>query len=195
MVDTIGPMVRASDKPAHDVEVTHAVGGALGGATSGFLLGALGAVVGLDEIRPVWLIAALASGAVAAAVVDARHEGRKFGPARQTPRAWRHVLPARAAAFLNGFDLGLGWSTRIYFVSFAVAMGAALVSAHAVAGAAIGASFGAARALFVVFAQRRSEGALSIDSIAARRGRVVALNSAALLQFAVVAGLAAASVL
>lgn len=195
MVDTIGPMVRASAKKAHDVEIAHAVGGALGGATTGFVLGAVGAVAGLDEARPGRLIVAVGVGAVVAAPVDARHEGRKLGLTRQTPRAWRHVLPARAAAFLNGFDLGLGWSTRIYFVSFAVALTAALLSAHALAGAAIGASFGGARALFVVFAQRRSDGSLSIDSIAARRGRIVALNTIALVQFAVVAALAALSFL
>lgn len=193
MVDTIGPMVRASEKDAHDVEAAHALGGTLGGASSGFLLGAVGALVGLDDLRPRWLLFAVASLALLVVVVDARHEGKKLGLERQTPRAWRHVLPSRAAAFLNGFDLGLGWSTRIYFLSFAVALAAALVSAHALAGAAIGAAFGGARALFVVFAQRRSNGTLSIDSLAARRGRVVALNSIALLQFAVVAGFAAAS--
>ena len=194
MVDTIGPMVRASSsRGARAIEAVHAAGGALGGAATGFLFGALGAIAGLDEVRPAWLTAGLAAVAVAAALVDAVHDGKKLGLARQTPRAWRHVLPARAAAFFNGFDLGLGWSTRIYFLSFAVALLAALVAAHAVAGAAIGAAFGGARALFVVFAQRRSDGALSIDSIAARRGAVVHLNAAALLQFAAVAGLAAAS--
>lgn len=195
MVDTIGPMVRASEKRPHDVEIAHALGGGLGGAFTGFVLGAFGAVVGLDEVRPRWVIAAVAGAALVAVVVDAVHEGKKLGLARQTPRAWRHVLPAKAAAFLNGFDLGLGWSTRIYFTSYAVALLAAVISAHALAGAAIGASFGGARALFVVFAQRRADGALSIDSIAAHRGRIVALNGTALLQFALVAGLAAASVL
>lgn len=195
MIDTIGPMVRASEGRPHRVELAHALGGALGGAVTGFFFGALGAVVGFDDARPAWLVAAVAAAAIAAIPVDALHQGTKAGPARQTPRAWRHVLPARAAAFLNGFDLGLGWSTRIYFMSYVVALLAALLVAHALSGAAIGAAFGATRALFVVFAQRRSEGILSIDSMAGRRGRVVALNTAALFQFAAVAGFSASSLL
>lgn len=187
MVDTIGPMVRDAERRPRGVEFAHVIGGALGGAATGFVLGAIGAVVGLDRSRPVALIVGIAVIAVVAAVVDAVHEGRKVGLSRQTPRSWRHVLPARAASFLNGFDLGLGWSTRIYFMSYAIASLAALVSAHAFAGAAIVGAFGAGRALFVVVAQRRSDGSLSIDSIAARRGRVVALNTVALVQFAAVA--------
>ena len=187
MVDTIGPMVRDAQRRPRGVELAHVIGGALGGAATGFVLGAVGAVVGLDRSRPVWLVAGVAGIAVAAAMVDALHEGKKLGLSRQTPRSWRHVLPTRAASFLNGFDLGLGWSTRIYFMSYAIASLAALVSAHAFAGAAIVGAFGAGRALFVVVAQRRSDGSLSIDSIAARRGRVVALNTVALLQFAGVA--------
>lgn len=193
MVDTIGPMVRASSKGARAIEVFHAAGGFMGGATTGFFLGAIGAIAGLDEVRPSWLVLGIAALAVGAALVDARHEGKKLGLGRQTPRAWRHVLPAKAAAFFNGFDLGLGWTTRVYFLSYAVALLGALVAAHALAGAAIGAAFGGARALFVVLAQRRSGGALSIDSLAARRGVMVGLNAAALAQFAAVAGLAAAS--
>ena len=187
MVDTIGPMVRDARRRPRGVELAHVIGGALGGAVTGFVLGAVGAVVGLDRSRPVWLIAGVAGIAVTSAMVDALHEGKKLGLSRQTPRSWRHVLPARVASFFNGFDLGLGWSTRIYFMSYAVASLAALVSAHAFAGAAIVGGFGAGRALFVVVAQRRSDGSLSIDSIAARRGRVVALNTVALLQFAGVA--------
>jgi hypothetical protein len=140
-------------------------------------------------------LVAVVAAALAAIAVDALHEGKKAGVARQTSRAWRHVLPVRAAAFLNGFDLGLGWSTRIYFTSYVVALLAAVVSAHALGGAAIGAAFGAARALFVVFARRRFDGLLSIDSLAERRGPVVAMNAAALLQFALVAGFVAGGVL
>ena len=187
MVDTIGPVVRAQQRRSLGLEAAHVIGGCLGGAATGFLLGALGALVGLDSARPGWLIAGVAAVAVAAAAVDAAHEGRKLGLSRQTPRSWRHVLPARVASFLNGFDLGLGWSTRIYFLSFAIAALAALVSAHAFAGAAIVGAFGAGRSLFVVAARRRSDGSLSIDSLAAHRGRVVGLNTVALLQFSAVA--------
>lgn len=195
MVDTIGPMVSGHDDSTPGLGRAHVLGGAAGGMVTGFIAGALGALVGLDDARPAFLMVGVVAAALGAVAVDTFHEGKKLGPARQTSRAWRHVLPVRVAAFLNGFDLGLGWSTRIYFTSYAVALLAAIGSAHAVAGAAIGASFGAARSLFVVVARRRSDGALSIDSIAERRRPVVALNAVALLQFAVVAGFAARRVL
>lgn len=195
MVDTIGPMVSGHDDPRPGLGPAHILGGAAGGAVTGFIAGAVGAVTGLDEARPAFLMVGVVAAALVAVVVDTFHEGKKLGLARQTSRAWRHVLPDRVAALLNGFDLGLGWSTRIYFTSYAVALLAAIASAHALSGAAIGASFGAARALFVVMARHRSGGTLSIDSIAERRRPVVAMNAVALFQFAVVAGFAARRVL
>ncbi len=192
MVDTIGPMVRAETAKRRRVEWAHAAGGAFGGATSGFFLAAAGAVVGFDEAGTAWGLGALAALALILLVVDWSHDGRRLGLARQTPRAWAHVLSRGTAAFLNGFDLGLGWSTRIYFTSYVLAMLAALVTAHALVGAAIGACFGAARAVFVVLAQRHSQGVLSIDFLATRRPVARALNAAALLQFALVGGVTAA---
>ncbi|HJR45377.1 MAG TPA: hypothetical protein VJ927_07205 [Actinomycetota bacterium] len=186
MVDTIGPMVRGAESRGTRVELAHVGGGLLGGAVTGFLAGALGALFRLGGALDPWATWTMVGAVVVAFAYDSLHEGRKLGLARQTPRAWRHVLPAGAAAFFNGFDLGLGWSTRIYFTSYVVAVAAAVLSGHALAGAAIGASFGAARAGFVVLAQRRSTGALSIDTIAARRGLVSGLNAVALVQFAVV---------
>ncbi len=193
MVDTIGPMVRSDENKARRVELAHVAGGTLGGATTGFVLGAAGALIALDRRAATWALAALASIAAVLIVVDWIHEGRKLGLARQTPRSWGHVLPRPTAAFLNGFDLGLGWSTRIYFGSYAVAMAAAVLSAHALAGAAVGASFGGARALFVVLAQRGSQGVLSIDFLAPRRRIFRVLDAAALLQFTLVGALTAAA--
>ncbi len=193
MVDTIGPMVRGAVQRAWRVEAAHVGGGALGGATTGFALGALGAIAGFDDRLPDQALLSLAVLAGVSLVVDLLHDGRKFGLSRQTSPAWRHALGPSVAAFLNGFDLGLGWTTRIYFASFGVVMVAALLTAHALVGAAIGASFGAARALFVVAARRRSGGALAIDSLGGRRPRVVGLNGAALAQFGVFATLTAAA--
>lgn len=185
MVDTIGPMVRGAEERGRRVVVAHLAGGLAGGAVAGFIAGAIGALLrlgnGLSETTT-WIVLAIAAIAL---VYDSLHEGRKVGLSRQTPRAWRHVLPAASAAFFNGLDLGLGWSTRIYFTSFLVASAAAVASGHAFAGAAIGSAFGAARAGFVVLAQKRSAGAFAIDTIAARRTLVVAINAVALVQFGV----------
>lgn len=185
MVDTIGPMVRGAEERGRHVVVAHVAGGLVGGAVTGFIAGALGALFRLGNglsAATTWVVLALAAVAL---LYDSVHDGRKVGLSRQTPRAWRHVLPAPSAAFFNGLDLGLGWSTRIYFTSLVVATAAAVATGHAFAGAAIGAAFGAARAGFVVVAQRRSGGAFAIDTIAARRTLVVAINAVALVQFGI----------
>ena len=189
MVDTIGPMVREGKKRARRIELAHVLGGTSGGALTGFFLGAIGSVLDVGPHLPRWFSWALAVSAGAALVYDVSNEGKKVGLARQTPRAWRHVLPSGVAAFFNGADLGLGWSTRIYFTSYLLAMAAAVGTGHALVGASIGAAFGCARAGFVVFAQRRSGGVLSIDSLAQHRPKISVLNALALVQFGVLMAL------
>lgn len=176
MVDTIGPMVRADRREGFQVKLAHVGGGLLGGGLTGFALGASGSFVSSD---PMWGLAAIAGVAL---VWDLVRDGKKLGTPRQTPRSWRYLLPPRLVSFLNGFDLGLGWSTRIYFVSYLVAMIAAFFSAHAVAGALIGAAFGGSRAATVVLIERRGRGA---QEMAATRRTAVAMNALALGQFAV----------
>jgi len=157
--------------------MAHVTGGALGGAVTGFALGALGSIpAGGSELR-LWIVAVAA---LVALVWDLAAEGKKLGTGRQTPRAWRYLLPPKVVAFLNGFDLGLGWSTRIYFFSYVVAMLAAFATGHALAGAAVGVSFGASRAATVVVLEQW--GANAVELIPARRP-VELLNAAALTQF------------
>lgn len=171
MVDTIGPMVRGENSKATTVRAAHIGGGLLGGALTGFILGAVGSFVTGGWL--VWIVAALAAGALA---WDVMREGKKLGTARQTPRSWRYLLPPGLVAFLNGFDLGLGWSTRIYFVSYVVAMLAAFAAGHALLGALVGASFGGSRAGTVVFIEGRR---ISGDERFPARGRAVAMNALA----------------
>ena len=193
MVDTIGPVVR-EERQGRRVEIAHLAGGLAGGALTGFFLGAIGALFNLGPHTPRWFVSALVVMAAAALVYDSSQEGRRVGLARQTPRSWRHVLPAGVAAFFNGLDLGLGWSTRIYFTSYLVAMAAALGTGHAFVGAAIGACFGGGRAAFVVVARLRIHGVLSIDRLAEQRPKIALLNGVALVQFGVVMSLAAFAV-
>lgn len=176
MVDTIGPMVRSERSEAWPVRAAHVAGGTLGGGLTGFVLGALGSLTG-SSTELLWLIVAAAPVAL---VWDAIAEGKKLGTARQTPRSWRYLLPFRLVAFLNGFDLGLGWSTRIYFLSYLVAMLAAFASGHALAGAAVGAAFGATRAITVAVIDSRRAGPRSMQGA---RGKVVLANEIALAQF------------
>lgn len=175
MVDTIGPMVRGDSGKAAGVRVAHVAGGILGGAATGFVLGALGSFVRTDPL--LWMAAAVA---LVALIWDLAREGKKLGTSRQTPRSWRYLLPPGLVSFLNGFDLGLGWSTRIYFVSYLAAMTAALVTGHALLGALIGASFGGGRALTVVAVESRQG---SGRELIAARGRALTVNSVALAQF------------
>lgn len=183
MVDTIGPMVRADSRKAQGIRLAHISGGLLGGALSGFLLGALGSLFRTAPL--LWVALAVAA---AALVWDLARDGKKFGLSRQTPRSWRYLVPPVLASFLNGFDLGLGWSTRIYFVSYLGAMTAALVTGDALWGALIGGVFGASRAVTVVVVEAtRGSGA---DLIPAR-GRAVMMNAAAVAQFVVLTSVVA----
>ena len=178
MVDTIGPMVRADRSKAAQVRLAHLAGGLLGGAATGFAAGALGSFASGDLL--VWGVVGIA---VVALVWDLLLDGKKLGTARQTPRSWRYLLPSRIVSFLNGFDLGLGWSTRIYFASYLVAILAAFFSGHALVGALIGASFGGGRAAAVVFVERRGAAA---DGMMTVRRTAVGMNALALAQFTAV---------
>ena len=175
MVDTIGPMVRGGAKKASSIRLAHILGGILGGGLTGFLLGAVGSFVRAEPLM--WLTVGVAAVALA---WDLARDGKKLGTARQTPRSWRYLLPPSVVAFLNGFDLGLGWSTRIYFVSYLAAMAAAFASGHALWGASIGAAFGGGRAVTVVIVEAtRGSGAELVGA----RGSAVAINSVAVAQF------------
>jgi hypothetical protein len=108
-----------------------------------------------------------------------------FGLKRQTPRAWG-ALPRPLMMFLYGADLGLGWSTRIYFASFIAVFAAAAATADPLAGASIGAIFGLSRAVFAAFLATNRSDPLFIDSIVARRKTMGRVDAMALLQFMVV---------
>lgn len=195
MVDTIGPMVREARQRGTRVELAHVIGGVAGGAVTGFIFGALGSFLHLGPHLPRWFSWTLAVLAAAALIYDSSNEGKRLGTRRQTSPAWKHTLPPGAAAFFNGADLGLGWSTRIYFTSYLVALAAAAGTGHALLGALVGAGFGGARSAFVVWAQRRAAGVLSIDSIAGHRRTIVTMNGLALVQFGVLMALTALAIL
>ena len=175
MIDTIGPMVRGDTKKASSIRLAHILGGTLGGALTGFALGAVGSFVRTGPL--LWLTFGVAAVALA---WDLAREGKKLGTSRQTPRSWRYLLPPPLVAFLNGFDLGLGWSTRIYFVSYLAAMSAAFATGHALWGALIGASFGGSRAATVAIAEAtRGSGGELVPA----RGSAAAINAVAIAQF------------
>lgn len=88
--------------------------------------------------------------------------------------------------FLYGVDLGLGWSTRIYFASFIAVIAAAATTADPLAGASIGAVFGLSRAVFAALLATNRNDPLFIDSMVARRTTMGRVDAIALLQFMLV---------
>src|SRR5688500_5955518 len=175
MVDAIGPMVRGDRSKAAGIRLAHVAGGARGGGGTGVLLGAGGAFARNGYL--LWIAVAVAGGALVGGLA---RDGKTLGTARQAPGSWRSLLPPGVVSFLNGFDLGLGWSTRIYFVSYLAAMTAAFVSGHALWGALIGASFGGSRAATVVLVEAKRRAG---SELVPGRGKAVAINAVAVGQF------------
>jgi hypothetical protein len=187
MVETIGPVV-GGDTSAIKTRFAHVLGGMLGGMTTGFAAGVAGSVaytlLGAEPIPHVILMVALPL-LVMVLVRDSTKEGATLGLRRQTPQSWRYVLPPVWAASLNGFDLGLGWTTRVYFASTFVAIGTAFAHGDPAAGAIVGGAFGLARSATVTLltALPMTASAEGTERIIALRPRVRLANALSLAQF------------
>jgi hypothetical protein len=197
MVSTIGSMVHGA-KTARSAWIAagaHVLGGILGGLLVGLVAGAAGRglillVSPFPGARRIVLGAVLA-GSLLVFAVDLCRRGGGFGLHRQTPRSWRILLPDAWAAFLYGADLGLGWSTRLYFASYFVAIGAAFLLAEPLGGVMVGALFGGARAATAVLVmmvtwRRLLAGSRSI--LAERWSLIKAVDIVVLGQFVLVLG-------
>jgi hypothetical protein len=126
---------------------TFALGALAGGAATFGGLAAIGAALGAGTPAAVGAAAVVA---MAAAAGEAR--GARIVPQvrRQVPEGWRRVLPVPVAAAGYGVLLGLGFTT--FILSFAVwaLAGVSVALGDPVLGLALGAAFGAGRALPVV---------------------------------------------
>lgn len=92
----------------------HVVGGAVGGALVGGCLGLAGFVLGMNIVRPIAVVLAVA---LALWYAIARHPWR-LGISRQVPRKWAHTMMPVCRYFLWGVLLGTGVATIIpYSVS------------------------------------------------------------------------------
>jgi len=153
MVGQIGPLVQVGRKKT--ALALHVVGGLLGGAVMGVVLGfgglVLRAVLGgtLDTVFVVVVTAAL----LYAASVDLGFlPVRPITWERQTPGSWPCSLGHYPGILGWGFDLGLGISTRIPYQSLLVLPIAAFLSGDLATAVAIMGVYGASRALAVVAA-------------------------------------------
>lgn len=188
MVETIGPMVRGAERSGRRIEAAHIAGGTLGGLLTGVVAGSLGTAAGaLADGPPATLVLVLVTLAATAALLrDLLGSGTSIGFHRQTPRSWRYLLPPGWTALLNGADLGLGWTTRIYFASFLATIGAAFLSASPLVGGLIGALFGASRAATAVaLTHTANASSATMEELIHRRPLVKAVNGAVLGAFVV----------
>jgi hypothetical protein len=116
-----------------------------GGATTGSLVGGLGALVGIGSTTPVALVIA-ATVCVAAASLDLGGI-RPPGPRRQVNERWLDEFRGWVYGTGFGFQLGLGVVTIVSTWSMWAALALAFASGSAAAGLAIGATFGLVRAV------------------------------------------------
>jgi hypothetical protein len=168
MVDTIGSALGDARRGATlAASATFALGTLLGGAITFGSLALLGSLVGDG-------VAALREGlgaalALAAAVADWR--GVRIAPQirRQVPERWRWTLPLPLACALYGVLLGLGFTTFVLAFAVWALAGISFASGDPLVGVLVGLTFGAGRALPVLWMApglRGGEGARRLDEMA-----------------------------
>lgn len=186
MMSIIGQMVAGTARRRSRIglQVAHILGGILAGGIVGLSAGSIGFLLNLWSIEARAVAVTLLLPLTLLATQHDLRESSSLGFKRQTPQSWAYVLPHKWTSFLNGFDLGLGWATRIYFGSVLVWLAGALALADPVAGTVVGAAFGLTRSsVAVLVAQSRSGSLVPVEQLDERRGRVRVANALALVQF------------
>lgn len=144
MLTSISPLgERARGNRFGRTAAAYLAGSLAGGTVAGVALGAVGAPV-VDAIGG-WRVAVLAAVAVAGVALDAT--GRLPTPHRQVDERWLSSYRGWVYGAGFGFQLGLGAVTIVTASATYVMLVAALLAGSPAAGAAIGAAFGAGRAL------------------------------------------------
>jgi len=153
MVGQIGPLVQVGRK--NTALALHVLGGVVGGATTGVVLGFAGllllAALG-DTLDTVFAIVVPVALLYAASIDLGLLPIRQITSERQTPGAWPCALGHYPGIFSWGFDLGIGVTTRIPYQSLLVLPLAATLSGNLPTAVAIMAVYGASRAVAVVAA-------------------------------------------
>jgi hypothetical protein len=153
MVGKIGPLVQVGKKKT--ALGFHVLGGLLGGAVIGAVLGFAGLLLraGIGDTLDTVFVVVVTGGLVYAALVDlGLLRVRPITWERQTPGEWPCALGHYPGIFGWGVDLGLGITTRIPYQSLLVLPLAAFLSGNLATAVAIMAVYGASRALAVVVA-------------------------------------------
>lgn len=150
MISKIGPLVEAGRR---NLLILHVLGGILGGATVGVLLGSLG--VALERVAPGTARAGLIVGVPLVLTWAALSDLRlmpipMLNTSRQTPGSWPCALGEAPASFAWAFHLGLGLGTRVPHQALCALPLAALLIGDLWFAVTLMASYGLARALVVV---------------------------------------------
>jgi hypothetical protein len=192
MVETIAPVVHGERRSGWWVSVAlHALGATVAAAAFGAALGGLGALVGAP-----WGRAGLVAVVVVAALYAARELAGLRVPIpdrrRQVPEWWRTFFPARAASFLYGLGLGVGFLTYLRHGTLVAVAVAALATGDPVLGAVLVVAFGLARGISIVVARRATSGA-AIAAVVDRLERLALTRIPALANGTVLVVLAVAA--
>lgn len=160
MLSSITPLGERSRQRSWAATVTaFFVGAVLGGGALGAALGAVGMMLGPVPDRVQWSV-----GAVLAALLVVLHlRGRLPSWQRQVDERWLDDYRGWVVGVGYGFQLGAAVLTIVPTAAIWVALLLALLSGQPVAGAAVGAAFGVARALPLLAAAR------VVDPMALRR--------------------------
>jgi hypothetical protein len=194
MLASINPLgERARNQRYWVTVVAYIVGSTVAGALLGGALGFVGAPVA----RPVVSLAGVAVLAVVGILFDAPGFGKRVpGPRRQVDENWLGAYRGWVYGAGFGAQLGLAFVTIVTASATWVAFACALFSRSALAGVAIGAIFGLARAVPILAASRVGTDPSALRALVRRleglRPRVAIATTA--FQGAAAAGLVALAV-
>lgn len=154
MLSSIHPLgERAKGNRFAVTAAAHVVGAALGGATTGALVGAVGQA--FEPWRSSGTAAVAAAAACLAAVAaDAGAFGRLPSWRRQVNEQWLDEYRGAVYGFGFGYQLGMGVVTIVTSAATYAALACALLAGSMGAGTAIGLAFGATRGLTLLAASR-----------------------------------------
>jgi sulfite exporter TauE/SafE len=187
MLTSISPLgERARGNRFWVTAAAYAAGSLLGGAAAGAALGAVGSLFA-DSIDDAVAYGLLAAAAVVGVVLDVA--GRLPTVRRQVDERWLSTYRGWVYGIGFGLQLGAGVVTIVTASTTYVALLAALLTGSPLAGAVVGATFGAARALpLLVTARVRSTDDLARLHRGVARAAEPAATATRAAQLAVAAG-------
>lgn len=149
MVGTISPLVeRASRTSWYRAAAAYTIGSMSSSVVAGAMLGLLGATI---HIRLHVATLVLIGAAALLSLTEAMDAGERFHPIhRQTRKHWYAQFGPTRASFMWGADLGVGFTTRVYFLSFWLIVLACLVLGSLTLGTFIFGAYGLGRSLLIL---------------------------------------------